>query len=78
MITLIGHGYIGDSISEKLTTENIQFNWISHDNQIPANTTVIINAAGYTGYPNVDKLMAVYPLQSIKTVLQRVIDHFKD
>lgn len=54
MITLIGHGYIGDAVSLKLYQENIKHNWISHSDDIPEGTTVVINAAGYTGYPNVD------------------------
>jgi hypothetical protein len=28
--------------------------WISHTDKIPPNTRAIINAAGYTGKPNVD------------------------
>jgi dTDP-4-dehydrorhamnose reductase len=54
MITLIGHGYIGSGIGNKLTQDNIKFNWISHRDWVPKNTKVIINAAGYTGTPNVD------------------------
>jgi len=54
MITLIGHGYIGDSIQKELQSKKIAHNWISHTDEIPEETTVIINAAGYTGVPNVD------------------------
>jgi UDP-glucose 4,6-dehydratase len=56
MITLIGHGYIGDYISRTLTAKKLTYNfeWIRHTDPIPKGTTVIINAAGYTGSPNVD------------------------
>lgn len=50
MITLIGHGYVGSHIAEKLTN----FNWITHKDAVPSNTSFIINAAGYVGTPNVD------------------------
>lgn len=51
MITLIGHGYIGREIAQNLTNK---FHWISHKDLIPSDTKVIINAAGFTGSPNVD------------------------
>lgn len=54
MITLIGHGYIGEHISEELKTQSIPHRWIHHTDKIPTGTGVIINAAGYTGSPNVD------------------------
>lgn len=54
MITLIGHGYVGEHIAEELTRQNLAFNWIKHIHPIPPKTSVIINAAGYTGSPNVD------------------------
>lgn len=54
MITLIGHGYVGEYIAKELTNQNIQHNWIRHTDPIREDTTVIINAAGYTGAPNVD------------------------
>ena len=57
MITLIGHGYIGDYISRTLSAKKLltyNFKWIRHTDPIPKETTVIINAAGYTGSPNVD------------------------
>jgi UDP-glucose 4,6-dehydratase len=54
MITLIGHGYIGDNIAKKLINDNIKFHWIHHGDEVSTDTTSIINAAGYTGYPNVD------------------------
>jgi len=54
MITLIGHGYIGQHIAKELIAQNIVFEWLSHNSKISNSTTAIINAAGYTGVPNVD------------------------
>ena len=54
MITLIGHGYVGRHIKKELEQQNIHHEWISHRQTVPAGTTAIINAAGYTGSPNVD------------------------
>ena len=54
MITLIGHGYVGRPIKKELEQQNIHHEWISHTQAVPAGTTAIINAAGYTGSPNVD------------------------
>ena len=54
VITLIGHGYIGTSIAKKLSLDEIKFEWIKHNELIPLNTRFVINAAGYTGVPNVD------------------------
>lgn len=54
MITLIGHGYVGEHIAAELSNQNRKYNWISHTDPIATDTTVIINAAGYTGSPNVD------------------------
>lgn len=54
MITVIGHGYIGTEIVKKLVHKGIKFTWTSHNNYVPIHTDVIINAAGYTGSPNVD------------------------
>jgi len=54
MITLIGHGYIGNQIKKELEHQNIHHEWITHAQSVPTGTTVIINAAGYTGSPNVD------------------------
>lgn len=54
MITLIGHGYVGDHISKELFEQKLPYHWIRHTDSIPTDTTVIINAAGYTGSPNVD------------------------
>lgn len=54
MITLIGHGYVGTHIAAELQKQDIPFSWISHQLPVPICTNVIINAAGYTGVPNVD------------------------
>ena len=54
MITLIGHGYVGKQIKKELEHQNVQHEWINHTQPVPAGTTAIINAAGYTGSPNVD------------------------
>lgn len=52
-VTLVGHGYIGTSIAAELTAQGIQFEW-QHAKHCRPEGTVIINAAGYTGHPNVD------------------------
>lgn len=54
MITLIGHGYIGAAIARHLCNSGLTFNWITHTTPLPPGTTSVINAAGYTGSPNVD------------------------
>jgi len=54
MITLIGHGYIGRHIEDQLFQQNLNYKWIRHTDEVPPATSVIINAAGYTGTPNVD------------------------
>ena len=54
MITLIGHGYVGEHIQRELAGRGSAYTWITHNEAIPAGTEVIINAAGYTGSPNVD------------------------
>tara|TARA_R110000868_G_scaffold126264_2_gene333251 strand:+ start:765 stop:1547 length:783 start_codon:yes stop_codon:yes gene_type:complete len=64
MITLIGHGYVGEYISRQLTLECIDYHWIKHTDSIDKNTSVIINAAGYTGFPNVDDC-EIYKQQTI-------------
>lgn len=64
MITLIGHGYVGEYISRQLTLECIDYHWIKHTDSIDKNTSVIINAAGYTGFPNVDAC-EIYKQQTI-------------
>ena len=54
MITLIGHGYVAKYISGELISQGIKFNWTHHTDGIPWDTKFIINAAGFTGVPNVD------------------------
>lgn len=54
MITLIGHGYIGYAIANELVSQQVPHHWLTHNDTVPKDTTVIINAAGYTGSPNVD------------------------
>lgn len=54
MIVLIGHGYVGTHIAEELCRQKLPFVWISHKDKMPVCANVIINAAGYTGVPNVD------------------------
>lgn len=54
MITLIGHGYIGKNIAAEMCKQNLPHYWILHTDSIPKDTSAIINAAGYTGSPNVD------------------------
>lgn len=54
MFVLIGHGYVGKKIKLQLDSENIDHCWINHNDPVPSNARVIINAAGYTGKPNVD------------------------
>ncbi len=54
MITLIGHGYVGKYIKKELEKQVIKHEWISHDQKPSVSSTVIINAAGFTGVPNVD------------------------
>jgi len=54
MITLIGHGYVGEYIATELDNQNTDYYHINHTQGIPWGTDFIINAAGYTGVPNVD------------------------
>lgn len=54
MITLIGHGYIGRYIQRELENQNLKYSWITHTENLPNTTTSVINAAGFTGKPNVD------------------------
>jgi dTDP-4-dehydrorhamnose reductase len=53
MITLIGHGYVGKHIAYELEKQELDYKWISHKDIIQK-SDVIINAAGYIGFPNVD------------------------
>lgn len=56
MITLIGHGYIGNQIARELIDQKIPYRWLTHYDygSMKEGTTAVINAAGYTGSPNVD------------------------
>lgn len=54
MIGLVGHGYIGKHIAKELDKQRIKYIWLNHKQEMPNYVTVIINAAGYTGSPNVD------------------------
>lgn len=55
MITVIGHGYIGSAIFQHLEVQSYYpVTWISHNEPVPQNSGIIVNAAGYTGSPNVD------------------------
>jgi dTDP-4-dehydrorhamnose reductase len=55
MITLIGHGYIGQEIYKRMEVQSyFPIEWIDHKSKIPSGTQLIINAAGFTGSPNVD------------------------
>lgn len=61
MITLIGHGYVGQHIHKELVSQGLNYEWISHKEFLSrhhygclSDSTAIINAAGYTGSPNVD------------------------
>lgn len=56
-IVLIGHGYVGRAIHEYLGVNGVDHDWVSHGLALaiePSFSGVIINAAGYTGSPNVD------------------------
>jgi len=53
MIALIGHGYVAKHIACELEGQRLKYVWITHNDNIPQ-CEVIINAAGYTGSPNVD------------------------
>jgi dTDP-4-dehydrorhamnose reductase len=55
MITVIGHGYVGEYIVRELLRQDIVFQWVRHgDFRLDRGCTAIINAAGFTGKPNVD------------------------
>lgn len=54
MIALIGHGYVGQHIANELKRQGIVFEWFTHKSRISSSALAIINAAGYTGNPNVD------------------------
>ena len=52
-ISLIGHGYIGSAIARELAAQQVAFSWHRHTDVIEE-SDLIINAAGFTGVPNVD------------------------
>ena len=54
MITLIGHGYIGGYIKKCFDEYDMKYHHISHKDSLPKDTKFIVNAAGFTGVPNVD------------------------
>jgi len=53
MIALIGHGYVAKHIACELEGQGLEYVWITHRDPVPQCLS-IINAAGYTGSPNVD------------------------
>jgi len=53
-IVLVGHGYVGKYIAAELKNQSINFIWSRHTEYIPFDADFIINAAGFTGVPNVD------------------------
>ena len=53
MITLVGHGYVGQCVAERLKELNLAFMWVRHTQRFTPSGPVI-NAAGYIGSPNVD------------------------
>lgn len=53
-LTLIGHGYIGTAIAKRLDSQGLGFVWYHHDESWIVCGGAIINAAGFTGSPNVD------------------------
>jgi dTDP-4-dehydrorhamnose reductase len=56
MIVLIGHGYIGRNIAKWLNLSDIPYTRITHKDSVASvlGAQFVINAAGYTGIPNVD------------------------
>jgi UDP-glucose 4,6-dehydratase len=57
MIILIGHGYVGRYIATELDNQRIPYRWVDHEHVMfhgVPNATFVINAAGFTGVPNVD------------------------
>lgn len=58
MITLIGHGYVGTAIAIELGRQKVPFHWRHHEEALASTSSppdVVINAAGFTGTPNVDE-----------------------
>lgn len=53
-IVLIGHGYVANYIRNELDAQGFHYIHTHHDEYIPFDADFIINAAGFTGVPNVD------------------------
>jgi len=53
-IVLVGHGYVGKYIAAELDRQSIHYIWTHYNEYIPFDADFIINAAGFTGVPNVD------------------------
>jgi len=78
-IVLIGHGYVGKYIAAELDRQSIHYIWTRHDEYIPFDADFIINAAGFTGVPNVDacelrKDDTVYGNINFPLHLERIFD----
>jgi nucleoside-diphosphate-sugar epimerase len=78
-IVLIGHGYVGNYIARELDAQSIHYIWTRHDEYIPFDADFIINAAGFTGRPNVDacesrKDDTVYGNINFPLHLERIFD----
>ena len=54
MIVLYGHGYVADYIAKEMHKQSFKFVRLSHHALVPKETKFIVNAAGFTGNPNVD------------------------
>ena len=55
MISLFGHGYVGTAIANYFESVGEKFYWYHHtDKEYIVLGSVIINATGYVGIPNVD------------------------
>ncbi len=54
MIVLYGHGYVADYIAKEMHNQSFKFVRLSHHALLPKETKFIVNAAGFTGNPNVD------------------------
>lgn len=55
MIALYGHGYVASAIARAMWRRDMHFQMFHHDQALPdIRYSVIINAAGYVGTPNVD------------------------
>lgn len=54
MIVLIGHGYVAGYIKKVFDEYGMKYVHIHHNDSLPKDTKFIVNAAGFTGVPNVD------------------------